>query len=73
MTTMAQQWALRHGVAYLGMPALWEAHGRSAGPRRNQRLINLFTAMPALRRTVLAFPYAESPGTRGPIVVECDR
>lgn len=35
----ADRWALEHGVYCVRFPADWERHGRSAGPRRNQRML----------------------------------
>lgn len=46
----ADRWGTSMGVHVARMPALWEAYGRGAGPRRN-------TAMLLLRvELVIAFP-----------------
>jgi len=39
-------------------PAMWELHGKSAGPIRNQEMCNLGADV------CLAFPLGASPGTR---------
>ncbi len=36
----AGKWGAEHGVATEVYPAEWLKHGRSAGPRRNQRMID---------------------------------
>jgi hypothetical protein len=48
---LAGQWAEARGIEHLRFPADWERHGRSAGPRRNHRM--LVEGMPHL---VVAFP-----------------
>lgn len=53
---MAWEWAWRAGVPCEVWPADWAAHGRAAGPLRNQAMVD------AGARYVLAFPL---PGSRG--------
>ena len=36
----AQVWAHKNDIPYLTIPAQWEKHGRSAGPRRNTQMLN---------------------------------
>lgn len=48
--TLAGEWAEARGVAVFELRADWKRHGRSAGPRRNARMLN---AWPDL---VVAFP-----------------
>lgn len=48
---MAGQWALDHGVPAEVYPADWQAHGKAAGPIRNQRMLD--EGRPDL---VVAFP-----------------
>jgi hypothetical protein len=48
---LARAWAIARGVSKATFWANWEAHGRKAGPLRNQRMID--EAKPGL---VLAFP-----------------
>ena len=38
--TLAAQWAERFGFALHQFPADWNAHGRAAGPIRNQRMLD---------------------------------
>lgn len=49
--SFAAEWAERFGFALLKFPADWEAHGRAAGPIRNQRMLD--EGKPDL---VVAFP-----------------
>lgn len=53
----AKRWAKKNGVAVETYPAEWNQHGRSAGPRRNQRMIN--QGKPDL---VIAFPGGAGTG-----------
>lgn len=55
----AVQWAKMHGVPYLTVPPRWREEGRSAGPLRNIRMLQMFP-----RAHVLAFPEGKSRGTR---------
>lgn len=46
----AKEWAMSRGVHYATIPALWDAHGKAAGPIRN-------TAMLLVQPTeLIAFP-----------------
>lgn len=36
----AFQWCMAHGVRHSEYPADWITYGRSAGPRRNQQMLN---------------------------------
>jgi len=52
----AKLWCRREGVEERRFPAQWDLHGRSAGPRRNQRMVaegqpNLALAFPGGRGT----------------------
>lgn len=38
---LAKQWAIRSGVHYAGVPALWDTYGHKAGPLRNQAMLAL--------------------------------
>jgi SLOG family YspA-like protein len=49
--TAAGLWAFGRGIDNRAFPAEWTAQGRSAGPRRNQRMVN--EGKPDL---VVAFP-----------------
>ena len=44
-------WARNHGIHYAEMPALWQYNGKSAGPKRNNAMIECFN--PDL---IVAFP-----------------
>lgn len=59
--TMAGEWASKRGIPVMAFPADWAAHGRAAGPIRNQRMLT--EGMPTL---VLAFhdDIEASKGTR---------
>lgn len=48
---LAEEWARLRGVPLVSVPALWGAEGRSAGVRRNQRMLDL-----GIADGVLAFP-----------------
>lgn len=37
---LAGEWAAERGVPVVEYPADWAAHGRAAGPKRNQRMID---------------------------------
>ena len=47
----AREWAQEHQVKAVTVPALWDLHGKAAGPIRNQRMVDDFK--PDL---VVAFP-----------------
>ena len=57
--SLAAGWARQRGVACDEYPAEWERYGRSAGYRRNERM--LAEGRPHM---VVAFPQGESRGTR---------
>lgn len=48
---MAEMWALRRGIQLDSYPADWATYGKSAGPRRNQKMLT--EGKPDL---VVAFP-----------------
>src|SRR5277367_4627497 len=49
--SLADAWALSHGLIVIRYPADWRAHGRAAGPMRNRYMLN--HGRPDL---VMAFP-----------------
>lgn len=49
--SMAQEWGVQHALTVYAVPPDWRAHGRAAGPIRNQAMIDKYK--PAL---VVAFP-----------------
>ena len=57
--TLAADWARKNSVPCDEYPAEWERYGRSAGYRRNERMLT--EGRPHL---VVAFPQGESRGTR---------
>jgi hypothetical protein len=48
---MAEEWAREHQVPCLWYPAKWDTYGLSAGPKRNQAMVDL-----KLATMCLAFP-----------------
>ena len=48
---IARHWCIAHYVPYINVPADWAKHGKSAGPIRNQRMIDVYEP-----DMVLAFP-----------------
>lgn len=54
-------------VSLIPMPAQWDRDGKSAGPKRNQQMLNVLLSLRDCGYTVevLAFPLGESRGTRG--------
>lgn len=56
------------GIDHLVAPALWMAHGRKAGPRRNALMAKVAAMLRSAtvdKVTYAAFPAAVSPGTYG--------
>lgn len=51
--TLCREWAMAHGVQPMTMPALWDAHGKGAGHRRNAAMIEIARRLGAV---VVAFP-----------------
>lgn len=63
----AEQWAIDHEVPYIGVPAQWSIHGRSAGPIRNRSLDDQWQpdyliAFPGGRGTQSAIEIAQKRG-----------
>jgi hypothetical protein len=64
---IARYWADENGVAYLTFPADWDAHGPSAGPLRNIRMLqegrpDLVAAFPGGRGTAHMVRIAREAG-----------
>lgn len=60
---LAHRWCMFHDNDEVTLRARWRPDGtldRSAGPRRNLRMLKAYPGA-----TVLAFPLGASPGTRG--------
>ncbi len=38
---MAKAWAQARGIHVCSVPALWEKHGKGAGPKRNEAMLSL--------------------------------
>lgn len=70
---MARKWAEQHGVHYATVPALWSAHGKPAGPRRNAVMVTLLKALETFgyECRVIAFP--GGPGTRSCVSIAEER
>lgn len=47
---LAGKWAYARGIISARVEALWDAHGKAAGPRRNRAMLQLFP------EGVIAFP-----------------
>ena len=58
--TFAVEWAARFGFPLRAFPAEWDKHGRSAGPIRNQRMLD--EGKPDL---VVAFPGGKGTARHG--------
>lgn len=66
---IARGWAKEFGVECITVPADWNAHGRAAGPIRNERMLreqrpDLVLAMPGGRGTADMVRRAKSAGVR---------
>ena len=48
--SLAGAWALSRGIHTAAVPALWDAHGKAAGPKRNEAMLLLKPDV------VIAFP-----------------
>ena len=57
--SLASEWAQAHQVEELPYPAQWSKYGRSAGPIRNEQMLNSETNI----ELVVAFPLKTSIGT----------
>lgn len=65
--TLASAWAAKRGIPQISFPALWHVHGRSAGPRRNAKMLadgrpGLVVAFPGGRGTADMISQAERAG-----------
>jgi hypothetical protein len=65
--TIARHWAISRGVLFDVYEAEWKLYGRSAGPRRNQRMLdegkpNLIVAFPGGRGTADMLSRARAAG-----------
>lgn len=66
---LAGLWAEKHNVGVSVYPAKWDEHGKSAGPRRNQEMIDVekpdvVLAFPGGRGTADCVRRAEAAGIR---------
>jgi hypothetical protein len=69
----ARDWALKHGIQTLAMPAPWDRYGppgqpgNPAGPHRNQAMVNVLASLMFCEWQALAivFPGPKSVGTFG--------
>lgn len=66
---IAREWCGSRGVPYDNFPADWKAHGKAAGPMRNQRMIDkgrpdLVVAFPGGRGTADMVRRARAAGIK---------
>lgn len=66
---LADTYARRHNIPVLRFDADWKAHGRSAGPRRNKRMLeegkpDLVMAFPGSKGTANMIAQARQAGVR---------
>ena len=63
---IAECWAINNGVNYAKVPAMWEHHGKAAGPRRNALMLRLasggLVAFPGGRGTASMIRLARDAG-----------
>jgi len=64
----ARDWATWRGIHAAAMPALWDAHGQAAGPRRNGAMLllcpDVVIALPGGRGTADMVSQARAAGVR---------
>ena len=66
---LSEKWAISRQLPYRGFPARWKKFGPSAGPKRNQQMINeirpdIVLAFPGGKGTKGCADYAESKGIK---------
>lgn len=66
---LGEQWAAKHGIAVKRFPADWRAHGRAAGPMRNDKMARYATHLVAIwdgqsRGTASMIALAKARGLR---------
>jgi hypothetical protein len=62
----SREWCDRTGVPCIEVPALWTAHGKAAGPKRNTLMLRVAKTLAAARDMVVevvACPLEDSVGT----------
>lgn len=65
--TIARNWCDQTGTPCVEVPALWTAHGKAAGPKRNVLMLRVAKALAAAREMeveVMACPLPDSVGTK---------
>jgi hypothetical protein len=68
----ARAWCERTGVPCVEVPALWDAHGKAAGPKRNRLMLRIAQTLADARGMtveVVACPLPDSVGTIDMIAV----
>lgn len=63
----SREWCDRTGTPCIEVPALWTAHGKAAGPKRNALMLRVAQALAAARNMaveVVACPLPNSVGTK---------
>ncbi len=61
---LAKRAAIELGIEHRPYPAKWHVYGRSAGPKRNQEMLDKEHLPEEPIELCLAFPLAQSIGTR---------
>ncbi len=60
---MASSWAERRQKVCIRVPAQWDAHGKSAGPRRNQVMMEFAEDLAMPNRPLLCVAFTGGRGT----------
>lgn len=71
--SLADEWADKHAVPCHKFPALWRSFGKSAGPKRNQDMIDigkpdLFIAFPGGKGTADMIKRCRKAGISGTVI-----
>jgi hypothetical protein len=64
---LARAWCNTTGVPCVEVPALWDAHGKAAGPKRNELMLRIAKTLAQARNMtveVVACPLPDSVGTK---------
>lgn len=61
---IADAWAAIWDVPAVSFPALWDEHGKAAGPMRNAEMVGLLDLLRIYGHQVLVLAFVE-PGSRG--------
>lgn len=61
--SIAGEWANDRGTSTAAIPAQWEKHGRAAGPKRNQAMVDLVVSWHELGDEVVVVAFPGGAGT----------